>query len=174
MFTRLSWLSFWIIFYIVIFSPRVLAHGSKVSYRQTEAIQIRAQYDNGSPMGNAQVIVYAPNNPATPWLKGMTDTEGKFVFIPDASIRGSWNVTVRVGGHGSIINIPLEQSSEEVETRKTPTGENVSEKIINQSNTSNQTNSSNYTSLQKLVMVATGVWGFVGTALFFSRKSNKV
>ena len=174
MFKRLSGLSLGIIACIAIYSPIVLAHSSKIRYRQIEAMEIRAQYDNGSPMVKAQVVVYAPDNPNTPWLKGMTDLEGKFVFAPDVSIAGSWTVKVRLGGHGSIVHIPFEQPQEEVENRSTTTGKNVSEKMITQSNTLNQTDTSHRTSFQKLVMAATGVWGFVGTALFFSRKSKKV
>ncbi|MBE9167682.1 carboxypeptidase regulatory-like domain-containing protein [Pleurocapsales cyanobacterium LEGE 06147] len=135
----------------LMWSEKVLAHASHVQYRQTQAVEIEASYDDGTPMANAQVIVYAPDDPATPWLKGTTDSEGKFIFVPDASIPGNWDVTVRQAGHGNIVNIPW---GEENAASDTASGSSAD---------------AGYTPLQKVVMAAVGVWGFVGTALFFSR-----
>jgi nickel transport protein len=159
--SKLSWLRILIIIGIVNFPLRVLSHGSNITYQKTDALEIMAKYDNGQPMGNAQVIVYSPDKPTTPWLKGITDEEGKFIFAPDTSIKGNWTVKVRIAGHGSIINIPVEQVTIEPET----TSINLETEIKE-----NQSSTSNYNTLQKLMMAATGVWGFVGTAFFFSRK----
>ncbi len=67
----------------------VLAHGVKIEYGQTAAIIIRATYDDGTPMVKGQAVVYAPDDPTTPWLKGMTDEKGQFTFIPDREISGN-------------------------------------------------------------------------------------
>lgn len=131
--------------------PQTLAHGAKIDYEMTQSLQIQAVYDNGQPMKAAQVVVYAPNNPTTPWLKGTTDEQGYFTFTPDLSQKGNWDVKVRQAGHGDIISIPLTQGED-----------NSSPQLTTPSKT-------DYTSLQKALMAIMGVWGFVGTALFFSR-----
>lgn len=131
-------------------STRTLAHGAKLTYQSTQAIEIQATYDDGSPMANAQVVIYAPDDPTTPWLTGMTNPQGQFIFTPDGSQSGNWDIKVRQAGHGDILTIPL--------TQDTLVSANVS------------SSQSNYTPLQKALMAITGIWGFVGTALFFSRK----
>ena len=120
------------------------AHGAKVEYAISTTVEIQATYDSGDPMAEAQVTVYAPDDLATPWLTGICDKEGRFTFTPDTSIPGTWDVQVRKAGHGDMVHIPI--------------GE--------QGATSGGTG---YTSLQYVLMGATTVWGFVGTALFFSR-----
>ncbi|MGK7930153.1 MAG: carboxypeptidase regulatory-like domain-containing protein [Microcystaceae cyanobacterium] len=127
------------------------AHGANINYKMTKAIQIEALYADGKPMKAAQVVVYAPNDPTTPWLQGTTNQAGQFTFTPDVTQTGNWDVKVRQAGHGDIISIPL-------------TTDNTSS--IQLQNSSQNTG---YTPLQKVVMAATGVWGFLGTALFFSR-----
>lgn len=136
-----------------------LAHGANIEYRQTAAIKIQAKYDDGTPMSDAQVVVYAPSDRATPWLKGTTDNSGNFSFVPDATPQniGNWDVKVRQSGHGDITSIPIT--------------ENLAE---NTAETQLSSDGSNYTSAQKAVMAAAMGWGFIGTALFFSRsKSGK-
>ncbi len=141
-------------------SPKpVLAHGAQIEYRETSAITVRATYDDGTPMANAQVVIYAPDEPATPWLKGTTDSEGNFTFVPDRENTGEWDVKVRQSGHGDITSIPIT---------------NESTANVSQTQTAAVNNSKDsYTSTQKLVMAVVGVWGFIGTALFFSRKNTQ-
>ena len=147
----------------------VFAHGVAIEHRRAEAIQIRATYDSGEPMSNAQVVVYAPDNPAEPWLKGTTTEEGTFTFVPESeATSGSWDVRVRESGHGDIISIPVvsespQQAQATSESAPTPST----------TNSSSSWEGGGYTPLQKAIMIALGVWGFVGTALFFSRRSPK-
>ncbi|MFP4007616.1 MAG: carboxypeptidase-like regulatory domain-containing protein [Spirulinaceae cyanobacterium] len=143
-------------------SPKALAHGANISYQQTQAIEIQAQYDGGTPMDNAQVTVYAPDDPATPWLKGTTDEEGKFTFSPDPTLTGNWDIKVRQAGHGDLVSIPFEGNT------SSDGGENNTVQIATASTPMN----SGYTPLQKAVMAAVGVWGCVGTALFFARRKS--
>ena len=139
-----------IILPILNWPTKIYAHGSKINYRQTRAIEIKATYDDGTPMAEAQIVVYAPNNPSIPWMKGQTDAKGKFTFIPNYKIAGNWDIKVRQSGHGSTIAIP----------------------VSNKANLTTQISTGNpqYTVMQKLVMTAVTTWGFVGTALFFSRR----
>jgi len=123
------------------------AHGAKIEYTINVAVEIRAAYDTDKPMAGGQVIVYAPDDPSTPWLEGICDDKGRFTFTPDPAIPGTWDVQVRQAGHGDIIHIP------------------IGEDII-------MTGGTGYTPLQIGLMGASVVWGFVGTALFFSRRKS--
>ena len=139
---------------------KTLAHGANIDYHQAPAIEIQAKYDDGTPMANAQVVIYAPSDRATPWLKGTTDDSGNFTFVPDTDTEnvGDWDVKVRQAGHGDITSIPITDDS----------SENAAEAQLS-------SDGSGYSSAQKAVMAAAGIWGFIGTALFFSRsKSSKL
>jgi len=137
-----------------------LAHGVAIEHRRTSAIEIRAIYDSGEPMANAQVTVYAPSDPTTPWLKGTTTEEGTFVFVPNPEITGEWDVKVRQSGHGDLVSIPVEN------TEATAASDE-------QAQASNSWQGGNYTPLQKAMMAALGIWGFIGTALFFTRNQSE-
>lgn len=141
-------------------SEPVLAHGARIDYQQTSAIVIRATYDDGTPMAQAQAVVYAPDDPTEPWLKGMTNEAGEFSFVPDADLAGNWDVKVRQSGHGDIISIPLDS------------GGIAPEETSAMSSDANLAKTSGYSTGQKLLMAIAGVWGFIGTALFFARKPN--
>ena len=161
---KLNYLAFFLIFSVLGFSRQVLAHGANIVYRQTQAIEVKATYDDGTPMSNAQVVIYAPNDPAIPWLKGTTNEKGKFSFIPFSTASGNWDIKIRQSGHGDIISIPwqAENVACAVESRENMT---YSDNWLSPAH-------NNYNSIQKVVMAATGVWGFIGTALFFSRQKS--
>lgn len=191
---KVSWLSLSFLLYLSINPSKTLAHSSNIDYQATSALEITAKFDNGQPMSNAQVVIYAPNNLSQPWLQGITDKEGKFVFAPDYSITGNWDVKVRIAGHGGVINIPIQSiPNQQISSNSQSTAETIETQIqktdINQTNnslektndnstvivsqsTANKNSQSTPTMMQKLVMAVTGVWGFVGTALFFSRHKN--
>lgn len=144
---------------LILMPERAFAHGVNIEYRETSAITIQAKYDDGTPMANAQVVIYAPEDRATPWLKGTTDDAGNFSFVPDANQEniGDWDVKVRQSGHGDITSIPISDG-----------------KLANVSSTPVLSAGAGYSPSQKIVMAAAVGWGFLGTALFFSRpKSDK-
>lgn len=130
-------------------SSKAIAHGAAIQYRQTQAVQIQANYSDGTPMNDAQVTIYAPDDPQNPKFQGTTDADGQFSFVPD--IEGNWDVKVRQSGHGDIVTIPVDEQ---------------------QIDNSTWSGGESYSPMQKAVMAAAGVWGFVGTALFFARKSS--
>ena len=137
-------------------SPKqVLAHGANIEYQETSAVTIQAKYDDGTPMANAQVIVYAPSDRATPWLQGTTDESGNFSFVPDADSVGDWDVKVRQSGHGDITTIPVKDGKLAI------------------NNMAASSSGAGYSPSQKIVMAAAVGWGFVGTGLFFSRSKSK-
>lgn len=127
-------------------APTAAAHGVELSYDAREGIEITARFDSGDPMAEAQVTVYAPGEPSEPWLKGSCDEAGKFFFVPDPALPGTWEVQVRQAGHGGMIRIDVEEGNIEAGG---PTG---------------------FTTLQKVVMALAVVWGCVGTALYFRRR----
>ena len=124
----------------------VYAHGVRIQYAVDMTVEILAAYDSGEPMAGAQVSVYAPDEPSTPWLTGACDNEGRFSFMPDTSKPGTWAVQVRLAGHGGIVHIPIGESS--------ATAGGVG----------------GYTPLQIVLMAVCVIWGSVGTALYFSRR----
>jgi nickel transport protein len=158
--SKWNWLIFLLLLPMLGYEKQTLAHGAQINYRQTKAVEIQAIYDDGTPMKNAQVVIYAPDDPSTPWLKGMTDEQGVFTFVPDSQKSGNWDVKVRQAGHGKIITIP-----QTALTSSTTEANNLKELA--------SSNNAVYSPLQKIVMAAIGIWGFVGTALFFSRKKAK-
>lgn len=131
------------------------AHGAVIDYASVSAVQLTATYDNGDPMKEAQVNVYAPDNPTDPWLTGQTNEQGQFVFTPDASQAGNWEVQVRQAGHGDIVNIPVNTEADG--------SVQIADAIAKRT-------SNGYSTPQLVLMGAAGIWGFVGTALFFSRE----
>jgi len=126
---------------------QALAHGVNIQYNSDIEITIVAKYDSGEPMAGAQVVVYAPDDPSTPWLTGVCDDEGRFSFTPDASKPGTWDVQVRLAGHGGMIHIPVGGDS-------TATSGGVG----------------GYSYLQIGLMAACVIWASIGTALYFRRR----
>ena len=70
-----------------------------------------------------------------------------FLFAPDAEMTGAWEVTVRKAGHGETTTFLIDESGAADGVGISPTSP-----------------------AQKWLSIAAAVWGFVGTALFFSRK----
>ena len=143
---------------LVFIPEKILAHGANIEYQESSAITIQAKYDDGQPMANAQVAVYAPSDPANPWLKGTTDDDGHFSFVPNADPEnmGNWDVKVRQAGHGNITSIPVADG-----------------KLAEVAHPHILSAGVGYSPSQKIVMAAAVGWGFVGTALFFSRSKSK-
>ena len=123
----------------------VYAHGAKIEYTVGMTVEIFAAYDSGEPMAGAQVTVYAPDDPSSPWLTGVCDNEGRFSFTPDTAKKGTWDIQVRQAGHGDIVHIPIEAASA-------------------------GTGGGGNTPLQIVLMAVCVVWGSIGTALYFSRR----
>lgn len=155
----MRWLWYFPVTIILFPTTPVIAHGTVIEHRQANAIEVRASYDNGEPMAEAQVTVYAPEDPTDPWLKGTTAEDGTFAFVPDTDFKGDWDVRVRKAGHGELISIPIEDS----QSSRSQSAQ-----------ASNNWQGGGYTRLQKALMAVLGVWGFIGTALFFARnRSNQ-
>ena len=139
------------------------AHGANLDYQMTPGVTLQAKYDAGGPMTQAQFTVFAPNDPTTPWLTGKSDAQGRFSFVPDASIPGMWAVQAREAGHGALVQIPIgdSSSSNAATASASATAPAMPSAVVH-------TQGAN--PMQRWVMIASVVWGFIGTALFFARK----
>ena len=122
-----------------------LAHGAQIEYTVGLLVEIQATYDSGEPMAGGQVTIYAPGDPTTPWATGVCDEEGSFLFRPDPGQPGTWDVQVRQAGHGDMVHIDIAEGMA-------------------------GSGGGGFTTAQILLMAACVGWGFVGTALYFSRR----
>jgi nickel transport protein len=154
-------------------SLSVLAHGVQVQHQFVSGIEIQARYDTGEPMGEAQVAIYAPNQPTEPWMTGTTDAEGRFMFTPDASQPGNWEVMVRQAGHGDIISIPIEAEALAADPAGDPPTPDQGPDQGEPSTQATLTNQPGELSpVQRWITIGAVIWGFIGTALFFSRSKR--
>jgi nickel transport protein len=144
---RKTWVALFTLMLALGVTATASAHGAKIEYTISPAVEIHATYDTGEPLAEGQVTVYAPDDLTTPWLTGVCDEEGRFIFTPDPAKPGTWDVQVRQAGHGDIIHIPIGEGGEAAASGST-----------------------GYTPLQIVLMGASVGWGLIGTALFFSRK----
>lgn len=144
----------------------VYAHGAHVemttSSETVTVVDIHATFDNGTPMSGAQVAVFAPNDPATPWTTGLCDDNGNFRFIPDHTLPGTWEVQVRQSGHGATVY---------VEIGAVPSGNHASP-MTSSLVAASGSNTANFSTLQLILMGASVIWGFIGTGLFFARRAK--
>ena len=132
------------------------AHGATIEVVPSQ-VAIRASFDTGEPMTEAQVLIYSPESTETPWKTGETDSDGQFAFTPDPDISGLWEVTVRKAGHGH--------------TTAFESGEMSGRQSAGFADSFSR-GPSNATSAQRWVTMAAIVWGVVGTAFFFSRQQR--
>lgn len=131
---------------------QALGHAAELVAEHRAAVAVTARYDTGTPMAEAQITVFAPDDPASPWLQGLTDGDGRFVFVPDDQA-GRWSVRVRQAGHGAIVHLDLDGPA--ATASATP--------VL-------ATAGAGPTTPQKLIMAASLVWGCIGTALYFRRR----
>ena len=130
--------------------PRIAAaHGTQYEIMKDGVVGVKAMYDSGQPMANAKTLIYAPDT-TSPAFETRTDPNGIVCFHPDRP--GTWVLQVRAtGGHGMRVNM-------EIDDGMTLTAEETGIHAL--------------TSMQKLVMTACVIWGFVGTAFFFKSKKR--
>ncbi|MEM9804227.1 MAG: carboxypeptidase-like regulatory domain-containing protein [Cyanobacteria bacterium P01_D01_bin.56] len=133
----------------LLFSQPGWSHGAIATVTHTFAIE--ASYSSGEPMAQAQVVVYSPDDLTEPWATGQTDEQGKFEFDPDKA--GDWEVVIRQAGHGTTVSVPVGTTM----VAQTPGTPAVS------------TASTSASPLHRWASAGAGLWGLVGTVLFFSR-----
>jgi len=137
------------IFFLFILAAPISAHGAHLKYTSETTYTIVAFYDNGEVMSEAQVEVFSPDDQAIPSVVGVTNQKGEYIFTPDPEKIGTWDIQIRKAGHGAIIPIEVGDGSATTAT----TG---------------------YSLVQMSIMIASVVWGLIGTALYFKRSTLRV
>ncbi|MBB5022518.1 carboxypeptidase regulatory-like domain-containing protein [Desulfurispira natronophila] len=92
-------------------------HGVVVHTEVQQAIQVEGVYDDGTPMAEAQVLVFSPGNPRTPWKTTTTDEQGKVSIVTDPEVLGRWSIQLRQAGHGATVYLDMEGDTVEVISR---------------------------------------------------------
>lgn len=134
-------------FLLLLATAPLFGHGTQYELLDGGVIGVRAAFDNGQPMAEATVLVFAPGQ-GEPEMTTRTDRRGVVCFAPNRP--GTWVLQVRAeGGHGMRINLEVEESllagAEE--------------------------GSGGFSIWQKLLMAACVAWGFLATALFFRSRA---
>jgi nickel transport protein len=70
-----------------------LSPSAALSLFDTHEVTTQFATEDGKPLANAEVRVFAPGDPKNPVLTGRTDAEGKFVFEADRD--GFWSAEAR-------------------------------------------------------------------------------
>ncbi len=146
------------------------AHGVEIAHTidpTSGIITVRAAFDTGEALSEAQVAIFAPSDMINPWMTGVTDTDGVFTFAPDYTIEGVWDVQIRKAGHGGLIHLTLNASM------IPPADSLVSAAPVSaDSPAQNNLLGNGFTPVQVIIMSASVIWGFIGTALYFSRRKT--
>jgi len=151
-----------------------LAHGVEVEHRRVSSVEVQARFETGEPMANAQVLVYAPNDPSAIWQQGTTDDQGRFNFVPDETLTGNWEVMVRQAGHGAIATVPVAggqpaASDSEGDAEIASEGNSAPGAEAESDSNSLISPSTTLSPVQRGITIGSVIWGFIGTALFFNR-----
>ena len=134
----------------------VVVRNVEVSHR----VDVRATYHSGRPMAGAGVSVFAPGDAESPWLTGACDDSGGFSFEPPPEMSGEWVVRVVHQGHGGVVTIAIEAAA------PGDGGAAPAPAVVR----AEASSSPHLSTLQRVLMGASVVWGLIGTALFFSRR----
>jgi nickel transport protein len=141
---------------VLAFCGTVFAHGAHLSWTaRGDSIEVRAEFDDGSPMAGAQVAVFSTEDPVNPCMTGETDVSGCFAFLPDGDSVEAWDVQVRLAGHGGMVRVYRTSATADTGEEGAP-----------------GSGSDRFTTLQLLVMAVCVVWGLTGTALYFRSRSR--
>ena len=89
------------------FPADAFAHMVETNYLLDNQLEFQSTFSTGEPFKEAEVTIYAPNNPDEPWLVTTTDDEGRFAFMPDLSIPGDWDIYIQKEGHEDIWTVPV-------------------------------------------------------------------
>ncbi len=153
------------------------AHGVTITYnlKANGEVELYAEFDTGEPMAEGQVTIYAPTDPTTPWLTDTANAEGRYTFVIDPAMPGTWDIQFRQAGHGDMVHLQLEEGAvnpalmNQAPGPLLPQAPATSSQVISGGGST----AGGFTPLQIILMSASVIWGFIGTALYFaSRKSR--
>ena len=139
-----------LICFIISLTATAYSHGTKYEIVNSGKIGIKAMYDTGDVMSDADVLFFPPGvTSVSRTVK--TDKDGVFFFTPDKP--GTWTFQVRdKSGHGMRINLEIDESLSIKGALREGSGFNT---------------------LQKVVMALCVIWGAIGTALYFKLRRGQ-
>ena len=140
-----------------------IAHGANITTQAVRAYEIKAVYDSGDPMIGAQISVFDEANPQVAIETGITDAQGHWIWVAEQP--GTWTFQVRQAGHGGLMELevlPQEKSVDLV----SQDGTMQSSQALAAHQSAKATSP-----LPRWIAIGSVIWGAIGTALFFSRRS---
>lgn len=133
--------------FVLVAKGGVYAHGLEYEVSTREAFAVRLFYSDGEMMSYAPYKVFPPGGGSV-FQNGLTDKNGMVVFSPDSP--GEWRVQANDDlGHGARVMVNVGVGNMK------PTGVAVG----------------SLSALQKVLMALCVVWGAIGTALFYRRRT---
>ena len=98
----------------------VLTPSPAIAFDLFATHQVTAQFatQDGKPLANAEVQVFAPGDSRTPVITGRTDAEGKFVF--DADQDGFWSAEAKGADQVARVMIRVGDESQQPQSRISP------------------------------------------------------
>jgi hypothetical protein len=84
----------------------------------THDVTVQFATQDGKPLANAEVQVFAPGEPKTPVITGRTDAEGKFVFEADQD--GFWSAEAKGADQVARLMIRVGGESQQSQSRISP------------------------------------------------------
>jgi Domain of unknown function (DUF4198) len=94
---------------LFVLSPLVAPRAAAFDLFATHEVTAQFATADGKPMANAEVRVFAPDEPTTPVATGHTDASGKFIF--DADRDGMWSAEARTSSEVARIVIRVGHDS---------------------------------------------------------------
>jgi hypothetical protein len=84
----------------------------------THEVTVQFATQDGKPLANAEVQVFAPGAPKTPAVTGRTNAEGKFVFAADQD--GFWSAEAKGADQVARVMIRVGDESQQPQSRISP------------------------------------------------------
>lgn len=72
-------------------------------------MEVKAQFEDGRPMKQAEIKIFEPQDPEQPAFVGHTDDQGLYHFVP--IMAEDWEIMVRKTGHGTQAVLPVQMDS---------------------------------------------------------------
>jgi nickel transport protein len=95
-----------IVIALAVFATEAEAHGTGWSQGTAPTAILTFYYVGGGPIAGAEIKVFAPDGPATPFQTGQSDLLGRFAFVPDRP--GDWTArAVDAEGHETLARIAV-------------------------------------------------------------------
>jgi len=98
------------------FPSQAFAHGVETNYNlNIKSLELQSLFSTGEAFKDAPVIVHPPAGSDYAPVEGRTNEQGMFVFEPDYSVSGEWEVEIGEDSHWDMLVIPVSDRGIDVE-----------------------------------------------------------